>query len=220
CFLLVSGVPQVVCSSQPIVASLGDDVILPCHVEPPVEEEQLTVEWWRIDLPPDPRDPRSLDRYVHRYHDNQDEEDMKMPVYAGRTELLREELKHCNVSLKIINVKPSDGGLYRCFLPRLNSWRRSADIRLVVVIQESRMTTQKPRSQQTTPMNKETHIGVTVSSVGLLLSDRRGMIAAVVLFIFLILGGGGTLVQTQVSTTRRFKPTSPPGPVGHSECEL
>uniref|UniRef100_A0A3B5A0B2 Ig-like domain-containing protein n=1 Tax=Stegastes partitus TaxID=144197 RepID=A0A3B5A0B2_9TELE len=125
-------VPQVVCSSQPIVASLGDDVILPCHVEPPVEEEQLTVEWWRIDLPPDPRDPRSLDRYVHRYHDNQDEEDMKMPVYAGRTELLREELKHCNVSLKIINVKPSDGGLYRCFLPRLNSWRRSADIRLVM----------------------------------------------------------------------------------------
>lgn len=210
-------------SSQPIVATQGDDVILPCHVEPPVEEDQLTVEWWRPDLPPDPGDPRSLDRYVHRYHDNRDEEDMKMPMYAGRTTLFREELRHCNVSLKIMDLKLSDGGWYRCFLPQLKSPYRRTDINLSV---ETRMTTQEPTSQPTTPVWKD-----ETEARG-----RRGLIAAVVVFVLLVLGGGGTLLfkhvrNKQVSSLLPSKSSSevlsnrtwtsespPPGPAGLSDC--
>lgn len=41
-------------------------------------------------------------------------------------------LKSCNASLKIRKVELSDDGIYRCFLPEIQSMQRSADIRLVV----------------------------------------------------------------------------------------
>uniref|UniRef100_A0A8D0A9S5 Ig-like domain-containing protein n=2 Tax=Sander lucioperca TaxID=283035 RepID=A0A8D0A9S5_SANLU len=104
--------PRVIGSLQPIVARLGGDVILPCHVEPCLDVEELTVDWWRPDVPPDPEDPQSNYRYVHRYHDKHHEEDMKKPAYAGRTELFTDGLKHGNISLKISNVKQSDQGRY------------------------------------------------------------------------------------------------------------
>ncbi|XP_039677278.1 myelin-oligodendrocyte glycoprotein-like isoform X2 [Perca fluviatilis] len=111
--------PQVIGASQPIVAPLGGDVILPCHVEPQLNVEELTVEWWRPDVPPDPRDPQSNYRYVHRYHDKHHEENMKKPAYAGRTEMFTDGLKHGNISLKISNVEQSDQGRYRCQIPQL-----------------------------------------------------------------------------------------------------
>ncbi|XP_028419423.1 myelin-oligodendrocyte glycoprotein-like [Perca flavescens] len=113
--------PQVIGASQPVVAVLGGDVILPCHVEPCLDVEELTVEWWRPDVPPDPRDPQSNYRYVHCYHDRQHEEDMKKPMYAGRTEMFTDGLKHGNISLKISNVELSDQGRYRCQILQLAS---------------------------------------------------------------------------------------------------
>lgn len=47
-------------SSQLIVSTHDNDAILPCHVEPLVEDH----EWWRLDLPPDPEDPQSQHRHV------------------------------------------------------------------------------------------------------------------------------------------------------------
>lgn len=58
--LCVSSYPQVISSSQPIVSTHDNDAILPCHVEPLVEDH----EWWRLDLPPDPEDPQSQHRHV------------------------------------------------------------------------------------------------------------------------------------------------------------
>ncbi|XP_035849640.1 butyrophilin-like protein 9 [Sander lucioperca] len=113
--------PQVIGSLHPIVAVLGGDVILPCHVEPQLDVEELTVEWWRADVPPDPSDTQSDYRYVHRYHDKHHEEDMKKPAYAGRTELFTDGLKHGNISLKISNVMCFDKGSYRCQIPQLGS---------------------------------------------------------------------------------------------------
>lgn len=121
--------PHVIGSSQPIIAVLGDDVILPCHVDPRLNVEELTVEWWRPDLPPDPGDPLSQYKYVHRYHDHQDAEDTKMSSYAGRTALVAGGLKHGNVSLKIRNVKLSDQGWYRCVIKQLG---RYSDMKLDV----------------------------------------------------------------------------------------
>ncbi|XP_047454157.1 butyrophilin-like protein 10 isoform X2 [Mugil cephalus] len=164
----VQGDSQVTGSPHPVVVALGEDAVLPCHVEPPVETEKLTVEWWRPDLPPDPGDPLSQYKYVHRYHNSQDMEDMKMPSYAGRTELFKGELKDGNVSLKIINVNAFDQGWYRCFLPLLQNTKRATSIQLVVgpqSVKTSRTQTPPPSSLQTRPaLTEDTNIKVTHSS--------------------------------------------------------
>uniref|UniRef100_A0A7N6B5Z8 Ig-like domain-containing protein n=1 Tax=Anabas testudineus TaxID=64144 RepID=A0A7N6B5Z8_ANATE len=120
-FLPLSGQHQVIGATEPIVAAQGDDVIVPCYIDPPLNVEELTVDWWRPDVPPDPTDPPDKYRYVHRYHDKNNVEDMKMSSYSGRTAIFKDELRKGNVSLKIVNVKLSDQGRYRCAVPQLGS---------------------------------------------------------------------------------------------------
>ncbi|XP_051282819.1 selection and upkeep of intraepithelial T-cells protein 4-like isoform X1 [Dicentrarchus labrax] len=175
------GRPQVVGSLQPIVATLGDDVILLCHVEPPLSVENMTVTWWKYD----PGDPESEYKYVHRYHNNQDVEDMKLSAYVGRTTLFTDGLKHGNVSLKITNLKLSDQGIYRCLILQLWS---SAVIKLNVVFSEPnsvQMTTETPlddRDLQLADPNNETNVRAGRSHLGALI--------VVVVWVLLVLGGG------------------------------
>ncbi|KAF3837425.1 hypothetical protein F7725_004889 [Dissostichus mawsoni] len=109
-FLLVMGVvrqsqPQVIGSLQPIRAAPGDDIILPCHVEPPINVSGLTVEWSRPDLKPDPNDRLSRVDYVHLYRDRREVTDIKIASYVGRTLLSTEGLGKGDISLKIYNVR-------------------------------------------------------------------------------------------------------------------
>jgi len=106
-------------SSEPIRAPLGSDVILPCIVQPERNMEEMMVRWWRPNVPPDPRDPKSDYRYVHLYLENQHQEDLTMPSYVGRTEMFADGLKLGNLSLRIRNLQPSDDGRYRCVIPML-----------------------------------------------------------------------------------------------------
>ncbi|KAF3837413.1 hypothetical protein F7725_004877 [Dissostichus mawsoni] len=111
-FLLVMGVvPQVIGSLQPIRAAPGDDIILPCHVEPPINVSGLTVEWSRPDLKPDPNDRLSRVDYKgsHRYKDSS---------YVGRALLSTEGLGKGDISLKIYNVTLEDKGRFGCFIPK------------------------------------------------------------------------------------------------------
>ncbi|KAF3698138.1 Butyrophilin subfamily 3 member A2 Precursor [Channa argus] len=105
------GQSRLVSSPQPVVAKVGDDVILPCHLEPAVDVATKTLEWTRPDLDP---------RYVYVQRSSQDYEDMKNPSYKGRTSLFIDELKRGNISLKLSNVKLADEGKYRCYIPDRN----------------------------------------------------------------------------------------------------
>lgn len=116
-------------STQAMVAAPGDDVILPCYVDPLLNVEDLTVDWWRSDIPPDSTDPLSQYRYVHHYHEKRGVEDTKMSSYSGRTAIFKDELKNGNASLKIMNVMLSDQGRYKCILPQLG---RATEINLTV----------------------------------------------------------------------------------------
>ncbi|XP_059210480.1 butyrophilin-like protein 10 [Centropristis striata] len=104
------GGSQVIGQSQPIVGTVGDDIILPCHLEPAVDASGMTVEWTRPDLDP---------RLVHGRREGLDLKSEKHPSYRGRTSLFTDELKHGNISLKLSEVKVSDEGVYRCFIPEL-----------------------------------------------------------------------------------------------------
>uniref|UniRef100_A0A3B5B0I9 Ig-like domain-containing protein n=1 Tax=Stegastes partitus TaxID=144197 RepID=A0A3B5B0I9_9TELE len=107
-YLATGSKSQVIGPSQPIVATLGDSIILTSYLEPAYDAMTVTVEWARPDL-----DPRFV--YVSRI--GQELEKLKNPVYKGRTSMFTDELKHGNISLKLSKVKQADAGRYRCFIP-------------------------------------------------------------------------------------------------------
>ena len=102
---VLPGESQLIGSSDPIVAVAGDDVILPCSLEPPIDTENLTVAWTRPDLEP---------KYVHYYRNGRNLHDGKNPFYKHRTRLFEGELVRGNVSLKLSRVKLEDEGNYTC----------------------------------------------------------------------------------------------------------
>ncbi|XP_059210737.1 butyrophilin subfamily 2 member A2-like [Centropristis striata] len=192
CCTPVEGQSAVVGPLQPIVAVPGDDVILPCHVEPPVNVARLTVEWSRPDIQPDPNDRlRGVD-YVHLYRDSREVPDMKLSSYVSRTTLFRDGLRRGNISLKIINVTLQDQGAFRCFIPKLKSKTQFSIVNLVVVPKSNTWTTETP---QQTPDQKEERGAEGV------LSERSRLIPVVVFSVFLmILAVGVTAYFTQCVT--------------------
>uniref|UniRef100_A0A672HJZ7 Immunoglobulin V-set domain-containing protein n=1 Tax=Salarias fasciatus TaxID=181472 RepID=A0A672HJZ7_SALFA len=110
-FLLLTrsceGQYQMVGPSTPVLAMLGVDVVLPCHLEPAADETKSTVEWSRSDLNP---------RLVHLRRDGVDLLISKHPSYAGRTNLSSSRLKLGDLSLRLSNVKLSDEGKYTYLL--------------------------------------------------------------------------------------------------------
>uniref|UniRef100_A0A671TNG5 Ig-like domain-containing protein n=1 Tax=Sparus aurata TaxID=8175 RepID=A0A671TNG5_SPAAU len=105
------GQSQLIAPSQPIVAKVGNDVILPCHLEPAVDVVSFSLEWTRPDMNP---------VFVHMRRARQDLIDTKHPSYKGRTSVSIDELKNGNISLKLSKVKPSDAGRYQCYIPKLD----------------------------------------------------------------------------------------------------
>ncbi|XP_051250669.1 butyrophilin subfamily 2 member A2-like isoform X1 [Dicentrarchus labrax] len=111
---------ELICSHQPIVALAGDDVILPCYLDPPISASSETVEWTRPGLDP---------KYIHFHQDGRLMFETQNPSYNNRTRLFVDELQNGNVSMKIFKVKISDAGKYFCFLePML----KEASIQLTV----------------------------------------------------------------------------------------
>ena len=117
---LFPGQSQVIGPSQPIVAKVGDDIILPCHLEPAVDVVSFPLEWTRPDLNP---------VFVHMRRAGQDLIDTKHPSYVGRTSVSNDELRNGNISLKLSKLKPYDAGRYKCYIPKLKT---GASVELVV----------------------------------------------------------------------------------------
>ncbi|TFJ97119.1 serine hydrolase-like protein 2 [Platysternon megacephalum] len=90
---------------RPIIASLGGEVVLPCHLSPKMSAENMEVRWFRS----------QFDAVVHLYHYGQDQYEQQMPEYQGRTELLKDDITNGSVSLRIRNIRSSDDGQYKCF---------------------------------------------------------------------------------------------------------
>ncbi|XP_039908264.1 butyrophilin subfamily 1 member A1-like isoform X2 [Simochromis diagramma] len=111
------GQSEVIGPIQPVVATVGDDVVLPCYLHPAMDASDMTVEWSRPDL--------DL-RLVHVWPERPE---LQNPSYKGRTSLFINEMKHGEIFLKISRVKPSDEGKYRCFVPDL---RKDSNVQLVV----------------------------------------------------------------------------------------
>ncbi|XP_053199705.1 myelin-oligodendrocyte glycoprotein-like isoform X2 [Scomber japonicus] len=171
----VEGQLTVIGSTQPIIASPGDDVILPCHLSPEFDVQELTVEWSKPDLKPDPSDRLSRVAYVHLYRGGREVPDMKNPVYISRTELFVDQLEHGNISLKIMNVTLADEGRFRCLIPKLKSRVKFAIVQLVVEPNSDKTSTTEmplnPRNLQTPDPMDETDVkGVRANRIAVILS--------------------------------------------------
>ncbi|KAK2899554.1 hypothetical protein Q8A73_012683 [Channa argus] len=86
--------------------------MLPCHLEPVMDVAAKTLEWIRPDL---------NNIFVYVWRSGQEFVKAKHPSYTGRTSLFTDELKHGNMSLKLSEVKLSDKGKYKCFIPELRT---------------------------------------------------------------------------------------------------
>uniref|UniRef100_A0A8B9R0A0 Ig-like domain-containing protein n=1 Tax=Anas platyrhynchos TaxID=8839 RepID=A0A8B9R0A0_ANAPL len=101
-----AGEPQlrVVGPGHPVTATMGQDVVLPCHLSPQRDAHTLEIRWIRD----------HISETVHHYRNGQDLYREQMEAYAGRTELARDGLSAGRLDLRITGLRPSDDGLYFC----------------------------------------------------------------------------------------------------------
>nr|XP_038043697.1 butyrophilin subfamily 3 member A2-like isoform X1 [Anas platyrhynchos] len=87
-----------------VTATVGQDVVLPCHLSPQRDARSLEVRWIRD----------SISETVHHYRNGEDLYGEQMEAYAGRTELVRDGLSAGRLDLRITGLRPSDDGQYVC----------------------------------------------------------------------------------------------------------
>ncbi|XP_058867809.1 butyrophilin subfamily 1 member A1-like isoform X4 [Acipenser ruthenus] len=113
CFIVLSLLPavstqdgsSVVGSDQPLIASPGEDVILPCHITPSLSAVDMEVRWFR----------QKFKIPVHLYEDRRDRTDVQDIDYRGRTALSRLGLQEGILSLNLRNLRHTDSGVYSCY---------------------------------------------------------------------------------------------------------
>ncbi|KAL7846200.1 hypothetical protein AOLI_G00243920 [Acnodon oligacanthus] len=100
--------------AAPLVVEAGEDLVLPCSLQPNISAVDMMVEWIRPDF-------SGADKLVHLYKYHKDTNDKQMKSYRGRTALFKEELQKGNTSLKLSKVQPTDQGVYQCYIES-ESW--------------------------------------------------------------------------------------------------
>ncbi|NXT01692.1 BT1A1 protein, partial [Jacana jacana] len=94
----------VVGPGRPLLATVGQDIVLPCHLSPQMDARSLEVRWIR----------HQLSETVHLYQNGADQHWEQLEKYIGRTELPRAGLSSGSLDLRISGVRPSDDGQYVC----------------------------------------------------------------------------------------------------------
>uniref|UniRef100_A0A8B9SNA1 Butyrophilin subfamily 3 member A3 n=1 Tax=Anas platyrhynchos TaxID=8839 RepID=A0A8B9SNA1_ANAPL len=96
--------PRVVGPGHSVTATVGQDVVLPCHLSPQRDAHSLDVRWMRDEF----------SETVHHYSNGEDLYGEQMGAYSGRTELARDGLSAGSLDLRITGLRPSDDGQYVC----------------------------------------------------------------------------------------------------------
>ncbi|XP_036452576.1 butyrophilin subfamily 2 member A1-like [Colossoma macropomum] len=115
---------KVVGPAAPLVAVAGEDLVLPCSIQPSTSAVDMRVEWSRVNV---------VDSLVHLYKDNEDRNENQDQSFRGRTALFREELLKGNTSLKLSAVRVSDEGAYKCFI-KDKSWYDDITVNVIVEV--------------------------------------------------------------------------------------
>ncbi|XP_074423651.1 butyrophilin subfamily 1 member A1-like [Larus michahellis] len=95
---------RVVGPDRPLLATVGQDVVLPCHLSPCADARSLEIRWIR----------HQFSETVHLYRNGEDLDWAQMREYIGRTQLVRDGLSSGTLDLRLTGVRPSDDGQYIC----------------------------------------------------------------------------------------------------------
>ncbi|GLD68105.1 butyrophilin subfamily 1 member A1-like protein [Lates japonicus] len=100
--MLFLGGAKLIGPSKPVLGLVGDDVILPCSLQPAESVAEATVEWTKSNST------------VFVYRDGRESYQDQTPYFRQRATLFLEQLKNGNVSLKLSRLQLSDDGNYTC----------------------------------------------------------------------------------------------------------
>ncbi|CAK6975808.1 uncharacterized protein LOC121882877 isoform X1 [Scomber scombrus] len=143
----VTGVYRAICPTQPVEAEEGDEVTLPCHLDPPIDLTDYTSDWERVDLK----------EIVYSYRHKRHHYDAQKKRYRNRTTFNLDGLTRGNVTLQISSVQLDESGPYRCFVPDLNA-RCALNI---IVVPKGQLSTSKRGDDVSTTRPPATHVTKT-----------------------------------------------------------
>ncbi|XP_078496442.1 butyrophilin subfamily 1 member A1-like [Lissotriton helveticus] len=106
---------------RPLVIPPGEEAVLPCHLSPRINAEDMTIRWFKS----------KYQNLVHLYRDKKDQYQNQMAEYRNRTTLIKDGIIVGSVSLVIQKVQQSDSGLYTCFYDAA-SFYEEATVELMV----------------------------------------------------------------------------------------
>ncbi|XP_077319619.1 butyrophilin subfamily 1 member A1-like [Lithobates pipiens] len=94
--------------TKSVRVSVGEDALFNCYLKPEINAENMEIKWLRSQ-------DSSL---VHHYRNGRDE--TVNTDFYGRIQLIKDEIKRGNISLRIQNIKVSDEGSYTCYFQNEN----------------------------------------------------------------------------------------------------
>ncbi|XP_069930966.1 butyrophilin subfamily 2 member A2-like isoform X1 [Oryctolagus cuniculus] len=111
----------VVGPTDPILAMLGENITLSCHLLPEKSAEDMEVRWIRSQFSP----------AVLVYKGGRERPEEQMEEYRGRTTFVSEDIGRGSVALVIHNLTAREDGIYRCYFQEGRSYDE-ATVRLLV----------------------------------------------------------------------------------------
>ncbi|XP_069044658.1 butyrophilin subfamily 1 member A1-like isoform X3 [Lepisosteus oculatus] len=109
---------KLIVPSEPVVASVDSDIVLPCQLSPEMSATAMEVRWFK----------ENFDNLVFLYKEGKEKEGSD---YRGRVRLFRQEMETGNVSLLLQNVRISEQGIYKCHVSNVD-WYEEPQMQLRV----------------------------------------------------------------------------------------
>ncbi|XP_020772107.2 butyrophilin subfamily 1 member A1-like [Odocoileus virginianus] len=94
--------------SEPIVAMLGADTVLPCRVYPAMNVESMEIRWFR----------NQFSEAVFVYQNGMEQVGEQLVDFKGRVELVKDYITEGRVAVRIHSLRVSDNGMYKCFFKK------------------------------------------------------------------------------------------------------
>ncbi|CAD7677666.1 unnamed protein product [Nyctereutes procyonoides] len=94
--------------SEPIVAMLGTDTVLPCRVSPALNLESMELRWFRS----------QFSEAVYVYRNGMEQAGEQLVDFKGRAELVKDYITEGRVAVRIYSLRISDNGMYKCFFKK------------------------------------------------------------------------------------------------------